>query len=218
MLFKLVKSAGLFAACTVVSAACFAGDLVLIRHGNSQHNMSHEYNSNPNSPNYRVSCLTPLGVKQAIHTAKRMLDAGYSDDNITTVYVSPLPRTRQTAKVLVEQGLFSMDKIVYDERLIEVDAGDREGHSTDEFDEDHWERHDAQKYNGETNFQVRQRVTKLYNDTVDGHKGKSGHVLYVTHGMPTYELIDLLTEQRIRLQTAESFVLPLLEEGLPDIG
>ena len=62
------------------STSVFAGDLLIIRHGNSQNNLAHEYNSNPSHPKYRVSCLTPLGVKQSVKTAKSLLEKGYSND------------------------------------------------------------------------------------------------------------------------------------------
>ena len=191
-------------------ATAWAGDLVVIRHGNSQHNLSHEYNSNPEHEKYRVSCLTPLGVKQAVKTAKKLLSDGYSDDNIAEVVVSPLPRARQTAKVLIKQGLFDASKVRIDPRLTEVNAGDREGLSTDIFNEDHWERHDADRYNGETNNQVKSRVLALYDETAEAFENdENKHVLYITHGVTIYELIDQIKGERIRMQTAETMVLPL---------
>lgn len=193
----------------VYNTNAHAGNLVLIRHGNSQHNLAHEYNSNPEHPNYKVSCLTPLGVKQAVNTAKKLLAEGYSNNNIAEVVISPLPRTRQTANVLIEQGLFTPDKIRVDERLIEPNAGDREGLSFDLFNEDTWERHDAKQYAGETNSEVKTRIVSAYRDSAEvfGHADK--HVLYITHGMPAYELVNHIKGERIRMQTAETMVLPL---------
>jgi broad specificity phosphatase PhoE len=194
-------------------AIAFGGNLVLIRHGNSQHNLSHEYNSDPTHSRYNVSCLTPLGVKQASKTAQQLISAGYNDNNIAEVIVSPLPRTRQTANVFIERGLFSADKIRVDERLIEISAGNREGMSSDLFHEDLWERHDSSKYNGETNIAVRQRIVDLYEETSERFSNDdSRHVLYITHGVPSYELIDYIKGEKIRMQTAEAMILPLKKE------
>lgn len=186
-----------------------AADIVVVRHGNSEHNHANEYNSNPNHPAYKVSHLTPLGVKQALHTGKRLRESGYEDKNVLAVFVSPLPRTQQTAKIISESGVFDANKIRLEPRLIEVQAGDREALSTDLFEGDHWERHDAFLYHGETNAEVRDRVIALYKDTMQEFGDKEGHILYITHGMAAYELTALLTDQRIRLGTAETINLPL---------
>lgn len=199
------------AAVLCVSPLLWAGDLVLVRHGNSEHNMANEYNSNPEHEHYKVSNLTALGKAQAQQSAQRLLQKGYNNHNIAAVYVSPLPRTQETAQILAEEGLFDPKKIRTEPRLIEVRAGNRESLSTELFDGDHWERHDAYTYQGETNTEVKNRVLALYDEVVQ--KQPEGHILFVTHGMPTYELIDELTLQRIRLQTAEAMVLPLKQRA-----
>ncbi|MES2211585.1 MAG: histidine phosphatase family protein [Pseudomonadota bacterium] len=195
----------LLMSCLPLSA--LAADLILVRHGNSEHNAANEYNSNPKHPNYRVSNLTALGQEQARKAAQKLLKAGYSDDQIHAVYVSPLPRTQETAMLMAETGLFHPSKIIIDERLIEVRAGDREGLSTDIFPGDHQLRPDAAMYNGETNDDVKHRVMSLYDSIAAQSPDK--HVVFVTHGMATRELTGTLTLQPIHLETAESMILPI---------
>src|ERR1700691_1082784 len=104
--------------------------LIVIRHGEAGNNIEKVYNSNPENPNYKIFNLTQAGILATQKTAKDLIAQGFSNDNIAAVFVSPLPRTKQTADVLVQQGLVSKDKLILDKRLIELNAGELEGNPT----------------------------------------------------------------------------------------
>ena len=96
--------------------------LIVIRHGEAGNNIEKVYNSNPENPNYKIFNLTEAGILATQKTAKDLIAQGFSNDNIAAVFVSPLPRTKQTADILVQQGLVSKNKIILDKRLIELNA------------------------------------------------------------------------------------------------
>ncbi|MES2211583.1 MAG: histidine phosphatase family protein [Pseudomonadota bacterium] len=183
-----------------VSLNAVAADLILVRHGNSDHNLTKVYNSNPDHPNYRVSHLTALGREQAKKTAKKLLENGYSDDNIEVVYVSPLPRTQETALIMAEAGLFNPKKIIIDLRLIDNIAGDLEN-TPSEY------QYIDPALHGETREQVIARMTAIYDQVTVQNPEKN--VLFVSHSTPAAELIEVLTLQSIALKTADCMVLPI---------
>ena len=74
--------------------------------------------------------LTEEGQKQSRDLAKELLAQGFNNNNILYVFVSPLPRTRQTADALVKSGVVSKDKVIADNRLIEMQCGNLEREAT----------------------------------------------------------------------------------------
>ncbi|MBS0290639.1 MAG: histidine phosphatase family protein [Proteobacteria bacterium] len=184
--------------------------LIIIRHGEAQHNLSHEYNSNPNHPHYKQALLTDKGQEQIREAAQLLLTYGFDNRNVAAVYVSPLPRTLASAQIMAQIGVFSQDKIHLEPRLIENRAGDREGLITDKFTKDAWlvGPNEAKVFHAESNEDVRKRVLALYDDIVKQHKDAPGHIIFVTHGMPAMELIEGLTDEKIRLTQAQIFLLP----------
>jgi broad specificity phosphatase PhoE len=112
--------------------------LILIRHGLSEHNRAAQivnengtisynfrYNSNPEHPNYRPSNLLEEGKVTLIETAKKLHSMGVHAIN-TTAYVSPLPRTQQSAEILIRHGVIG-EAYTTDNRIIEAQAGELEG-------------------------------------------------------------------------------------------
>ncbi len=183
--------------------------LVIIRHGEGEQNISNEYNSNPKHANYKPASLTDKGHDQVKQTAELLLTYGFDNRSIAAVYVSPLPRTLETAQIISDIGVFSKDKIHIDHRLIETQAGEREGLNKDKFTKDSWYvgPQEAKSYHGESNDDVRKRIIAIYDEIEKQHP--QGHVVFITHGMPAMELIDSLTKDKVRLETAQVYVLPL---------
>ena len=183
--------------------------LIIIRHGEGEHNITHEYNSNPKHPRYKPAHLTDKGQEQVKKAADLLLTHGFDNRTISAVYVSPLPRAIETANIVSEIGVFSKDKIHIDSRLIETQAGDREGLFIDKLTKDAWlvGPNEAKSYKGESNEDVRKRMLVIYDEIEKKHK--DGHVIFITHGMPGMELIDTLTQERVRLETAQLYILPL---------
>lgn len=173
--------------------------LIVLRHGQALHNIQERYNSNPDNPGYFLSPLTEKGKDQVRATGNLLLAQGFSKDTIGHVYVSPLPRTIETATVLQEMGVIK--DFVIDKRLIEVDMGDREGHYYREYTGDLWDHSQAHAYHGETDLEVRKRVEELLQEIEAQCPDQT--VLFVTHGTPALELIGLSAHKKIRLNPAE---------------
>lgn len=112
--------------------------LVLIRHGVSEHNRAvplvkgdgsifynYRFNSNPDHPNYKISNLLGEGKVNLMETANKLYEKGIHAIN-TTAYVSPLPRTQQSAEILIKHGVIKEISTI-DPRIIERQAGELEG-------------------------------------------------------------------------------------------
>lgn len=182
--------------------------ITIVRHGQAEHNVGNFYNSNPGHPNYRPAFLTELGKEQAAYTAHKLRIQGLGNRNITAVIASPLPRTKQTAKILAKAGLFSPEKIVFDSRVIEVQAGSFEGKQYNPNTLD-W---DKPTVGGEGRTALRCRMQNFYNDIIQQYP--EGDIVIVTHGSPSMHLVDLLTNEVIKLKTADSITLPITKESL----
>lgn len=177
--------------------------LIVIRHGEAGNNIEKVYNSNPENPNYKIFNLTEAGILTPQKTAKDLIAQGFSNDNIAAVFVSPLPRTKQTADILVQQGLVSKDKIILDKRLIELNAGDLEGKPT--FP--NWKPSFAKDYHAESEEQVKNRIKEFYDSILD--KYPQGNIIVVTHALASQDLIELITHQIVKLNPGEAKVVPL---------
>jgi broad specificity phosphatase PhoE len=177
--------------------------LIVIRHGEAGNNIEKVYNSNPENPKYKIFNLTEAGILTTHKTAKDLIAQGFSNDNIAAVFVSPLPRTKQTADILVQQGLVSKDKIILDKRLIELNAGDLEGKPT--FP--NWKPSFSLEYHAESEEQVKNRVKEFYDSILS--KYPQGNILVVTHALASQDLIELVTHKIVKLNPGEAKVVPL---------
>jgi broad specificity phosphatase PhoE len=177
--------------------------LIVIRHGEAGNNIEKVYNSNPEHPNYKTFNLTAAGIQATQKTVKDLLAQGFANNNIVAVFVSPLPRSKQTADILVQQGLVSRDKIIIDKRLTELKAGDLEGKPT--FAE--WKSSFAKDYHAESEEQVKNRVKDFY-DSIR-RQYPQGNIIVVTHGLPSQDLIELVIHQVVKLKPGEAKVIPL---------
>ncbi|MFI4938318.1 MAG: histidine phosphatase family protein [Candidatus Berkiellales bacterium] len=183
--------------------------LILIRHGEAEHNTAHQYHSNPKHSNYKPSHLTQKGRTEVENTSELLLTYGFDNRSIVAVYVSPLPSAIETAQLLAKIGVFSEDKIHVEERLIDRQMGDREGETESKYKTDKWwvGINEAKSFDGESNDDVRKRLLAFYDEIEKKHE--KGHVIFITHGVPSLEVIEGLTKNKIKLQTAQAFLLPL---------
>ena len=94
--------------------------LILVRHGEAENNVSVVAGG---QLEYK---LTRNGIEQAKKLAKRL-----KDEKIEVVFCSPLSRAKDTAKEIVK--LHPKVKIVYDDKLKEMNFGELEGKSTSLF-------------------------------------------------------------------------------------
>src|SRR5437762_3319252 len=99
--------------------------IVFMRHGKSEHNGGSDgnywYNSNPAHPEYRISNLTEEGKEIVGETADELLEQGINAEN-SIAFVSPMPRTQQTADILFQRGV--IEYRITEAKLTEVQAGD----------------------------------------------------------------------------------------------
>jgi|LakMenEpi03Aug12_release.lakeMendotaPanAssembly.Ray.scaffolds.fasta_scaffold225425_1 broad specificity phosphatase PhoE len=177
--------------------------LIVIRHGQAENNISKVYNSNPASPGYKPLNLTPQGIQQIKKTAVELLAKGYNDSNIAAVFVSPMPRAKQTAEECVQSGLFSEKKIIIDPRITELQAGDLEGKPVLPV----WSRAIAQINHAETEDQVKERVNSFYQQLL--HQFPQGNIVVITHGFPGEILIQVAAHKDVKLQVGEAQIIPL---------
>ena len=172
--------------------------IVVMRHGESTHNVQSFFNSNPDHPDYRPSFLTQQGINDLITSCKQLLDAGFTKETVKVAYVSPLPRTIQTAAILVQMGVISHEALKIDKRLIEVQMGDRESKYYADFSQDPGDLspENAALYHGESWHDIINRVALLLEEIKKNNQ--VGTTLLITHGGPAQALISLALGQEDR--------------------
>lgn len=185
--------------CEVVVMELYPGDelrLIVMRHGEADHNICGVFNSDPTHPSYFLSHLTEGGREQTRQAARELLRAGFSQKNVVRLIASPAPRTQETAAILVEESVASGFEV--DDRLREIGAGPHEGESM----------RGIERWMGEPFASVDRRVEGLLQES----DMRSGHVMWVTHGTPCTRLIRLQTGKEEKLQPGGFRILPLKRE------
>ncbi|KEQ19118.1 histidine phosphatase family protein [Endozoicomonas numazuensis] len=182
---------------------CTLQGVIVARHGEGTHNTGEYYSSDPEHPNYIESRLTELGRKQASMLASELLEAGLSRENICKVIVSPLPRTIETATIVLNALNVPINIMERDKRVIESNAGDREGQQYHQYhDSDFWFPEDPESFGGETSEQIRDRMNQVYSQALSEHCLSDGYVLIFSHGSPIYMLLEAIEGKGIKLPTA----------------
>lgn len=182
--------------------------VIFIRHGQADHNVNHTYNSNPSSKNYKISNLTPAGIEQVKQAAKELSEKKL---NIVAVYISPMPRTRQTADLLAKEGLFNQNKIIVDPRLTERQFGDLEGKAN--VENSLFADQSFQKNNHiELDKDYRDRLNAFYEALVKSNP--CGDVLVITHSYNIMGIVSIMSNREIpepsNAQVVEEPLYPVL--------
>lgn len=177
-----------------------------MRHAEAEHNLRNRYNADPLHPRYVPVNLTAHGRKQVVNAAASLRERGVRVEDIDHARVSPLPRTRQTAEILVTEGLLLPSHLIIETRLTEIRMGDREGmlYGAEELQSHHPQ---APKYHGESDEQVCARLAHLVEELRAA--SPRGHVLFVTHGYPALELLDILGRGREQLTMGGFELIPM---------
>jgi broad specificity phosphatase PhoE len=138
----------------------------LLRHGETA------YNADGNRYCGRTDIkLTDKGIRQAESVYQRL-----KSEHIDAVYSSPLYRAKRTAEIATQR------QVKTDERIIEVDFGNWEGKTKEEFIAENaalWENwmNDPENNraggNGETGGEVVDRLTNFYNELLVRHAGQT---------------------------------------------
>lgn len=190
--------------------------LVIIRHGEGEHNQLHIYSTWTQEEGGVDHPLTEKGKLQVAKTAQKLFEQGFNRETVGLVLVSPLLRTRQTAQILVDKGICSEKMIFLEERIREPRAQDWEGASTPpkQPHEDRWTAivEASALHRGETVKAIEQRLESVLTKLSQWDPAK-GHVILVTHGYPSQILLKIYGEKNTHVDTGEARILPL---KLPD--
>ena len=176
--------------------------IIIIRHAQSLGNVRQRYTTHPANPGYFPAPLTSQGLEQAHDLGRSLKKAGFTARNIDAVLVSPLPRTTTTAHILADEMGLDKNRIVFDDRLIERNLGQRDGMLYTRFPEaDHWYPANPEAFGGETSEQVQARVLAVWERAVA--LPGNGHVLIISHGQPIHSLTGAVSGQGHRIKNAE---------------
>lgn len=133
--------------------------------------------------------LDATGIKQA-----QQLADYFHPDAVEAMYVSPLKRAQQTAKILNQQLALPVKT---DRRLVEISYGDWDGRSNAALESAHPDLYDpiihdvrplsVTESHGENFDEVEARVAEFTGDVVKHHH--DGAVVVVTHGFVTRSFV-----------------------------
>ncbi len=154
---------------------------IAIRHGEATSNVDNRVSSKVSNDDH----LTSRGKEEVLLGAQQL-----SGENIDLIIASDFHRTKETAVILAESLGLDPKKIIYDQRLWEINAGELEGADWDVYEaffSHHRHKLDETLPGGESLLQVRERVLGVLMDLEDKYEGKN--ILIVTHGLPVFSLI-----------------------------
>ena len=175
--------------------------IVIIRHAQSLGNAERRYSTSPANSGYFLAPLTELGKAQAVQLTTDLREAGYNSTNIAAVISSSLPRAVETAEIVVDGLGLDSDVLHIDDRIIERNFGQRDGMYYAQFDEkDLWYPENPESFQGETDQQIRDRMTAAWKDM--SRWEKPGHILLISHGQPIHSLTAHLTGHGERISNA----------------
>ena len=165
-------------------------NLVIIRHGQSE---SNKQNLISGTPGTNMDVLSEEGEKQVMN-ATSAIETILKDEALNAravgldkIFVSPFTRTKQTAKIIAEHFGVSEDQIVEDERLREIDFGELDGKTRQEYldyvgiNTDH-EDMTIVLPGGESVDDVKKRMMSAIEQIDAEHAGQN--ILIVTHWTP----------------------------------
>lgn len=150
-----------------------------MRHGEAEHNVERRMNSVDKDK----FSLTEKGREDAQKAAKELLS-----QNISVIYASPYARTRESAELVADILGIDRAKIQFDDRLGELDFGEFNNKSVDEFIE--WRNaHGFQEKvpGGESYQDAKNRFGAFLYDIEAQHENEN--ILIVTHGIGLESLI-----------------------------
>jgi broad specificity phosphatase PhoE len=153
--------------------------------------------------------LTEVGKKQVSTTAQAFVEKGLSDKNVRAVYISPLPRTRETAKIITDALQISPNKTHINDHIAEIKMGTWEGKKYEEFPWNSYDFSHGHEYGGETVDDVNKRI-KILIDKILSECDRNSNVIIVTHRLPAECIHEYLTGEpnKVPVTTASFFEIP----------
>lgn len=142
----------------------------VIRHGEGDHNVANIMSAKAGNPHH----LTARGRREVEDSVSNL------KDKVDLIIASPFIRTKETAEIA--SNLLGGVKVIYDDRLKEVDFGEFDNQTHEDYLK--YVRALADKFNtplggGETLTAVHERVQRLFNDLEKEYQDKN--ILVVTH-------------------------------------
>lgn len=179
--------------------------LVVMRHGESDHNVEQYFNSDDCHPDYKMSHLTVHGKQQIMCTAAWLKEQNIPEPH--TIYTSNLPRTIETATILKRSMGWYKSKLIPDARLGESKAGKLESKTYQTMSEygvyDAWDLDLGSKmWDGESYSSVADRI----NDFLMTEWDPDSYSFVVSHGSPLLVMHALLTETHTKHRVATAGV------------
>jgi phosphoserine phosphatase len=148
----------------------------LTRHGQT------EWNKEDRMQGWKDSQLTKEGILQAVQLRDALKQIEFD-----VIYASSSERTRRTAEILRHQRSCNL---IFDKNLREINLGEWEGHTRHSIQKEYpdayntfWEAPHVYypTNNGESFYDLQQRVLPLINTLVTKHKGQT--IFIVTHAI-----------------------------------
>jgi isoleucyl-tRNA synthetase len=151
----------------------------LQRHGESEHNVANIVTCAPEKKEWH---LTAHGREQVEKSAAVLKAQG-----VTKIYASPLLRTREAAEII--SGVTGVE-VVYDDRLVELDVGEFNGKTIQEYHayfSEKLERFSKPAPGGESLLDVRKRMVAFMKDIDARHIGEK--IVVIGHGDPLWLML-----------------------------
>lgn len=148
---------------------------IVIRHGESESNVSHKVNSDPTKEDH----VTEKGLKQVHEAAEKLKKDGIKIDRIVS---SNFIRTKETAQILAEELGVPTENMIIDPRLQEINTGIFHDKTRDEYHDfapSYLEKFTATPEGGENLIDVKHRVIKAIKDMEQTYRNQT--ILIVTH-------------------------------------
>ncbi len=171
----------------------------LMRHGEAENNVKNIYSSDQT-----IHHLTEKGKEQVMSTTRHM-----KNKEIDFVYSSPFLRTRETAELVALQLGIPKEKIIYDDRLRELEFGEFSGHTVGEY----WDMVDGKNWTfdkkipgGESYQDAKNRFGEFLYEIDTKHKGEN--ILIVSHGLAV-EMVPGIIEGADKDRSLQLFHLNL---------
>jgi broad specificity phosphatase PhoE len=168
-------------------------DVIIIRHGQADHNIHDTRNADPKNPHYVVSNLTQKGKEQAVDIAFKLKGEKINPSLVKAVYVSPLPRCIETARIIMN-ALGITQRMTIDQRITERNVGDLEGKPFFPISD-----RTARQHGGEAQEDIKKRVTSFYDYLAKTYH--TGTVLIITHDSIAKTLCRLISGHSCRIAT-----------------
>ncbi len=154
----------------------------LMRHGESNHNVQ-KFLSSDNSQK-AASHLTEKGKADVSR-----ISTEFKDKKIDLIFVSPLIRTQETAKIIAKNIGLSAEKIITDERIQEIQMGTLNGEQESKYHDLYdnlMEKLEIRPDGGENLLDVRRRVGKFIYEINENYQEKN--ILIISHDYPIWML------------------------------